>query len=413
MSLDESTRAAGGARLRVLYFLPGPGFFSGGRGGAVSHALGLVEGLAQHAQVELVASHGVTSYATGLPATVRVHPYGRGTGRLSRAGAFIEGMRTFSASLARADHAVVVVRKTLPFLLMSMFDFRLRRARRSVVVEVNGLSVEKWSGATGVRRAAFLLARYTHRLLLRSYSGVYAVSGPLKEDLVAGHSALDPRTVTVIPNGVPTPYRTTRTQQDAPASTVGLVFFGKLQPYNDFEGVTQAVAAVNAGSVSQVRLDVWGYGALSEQVRKFAEASESIEYHGAIEYAELALRLDDGVPRVGLVPLVNSKGSTYLSPIKAYDYIGLGLPVLVAGVGSVADPFVEARVGWSYDPDSPGSLKQAIRHIADLSPDEWAERLSNVRAAQSEWSWAARSQSLCQFARGVGRAGPAHRPGVM
>jgi hypothetical protein len=96
--------------------------------------------------------------------------------------------------------------------------------------------------------------------------------------------------------------------------------------------------------------------------------------------------------------------STYLSfasPIKTYEAIGWGLPLIANGMLPTGRLAIELGLGWG--PDSPESLQALLQQLAhDRSPlEQMAARVSAARVAHT---WEARARTVVDTLRAIREA---------
>jgi hypothetical protein len=93
------------------------------------------------------------------------------------------------------------------------------------------------------------------------------------------------------------------------------------------------------------------------------------------------------------------------SPLKLFEYMATGKPILAARIGSVAE-IIDESTAFCYDPDVPGTLETALTSMLS-SPDEAKARGQRARALVLErHTWRSRGQSILNFLPGVQRQRP-------
>lgn len=85
------------------------------------------------------------------------------------------------------------------------------------------------------------------------------------------------------------------------------------------------------------------------------------------------------------------------SPLKLFEYLASGTPILGARIGSVAEVLNETNA-FCFDPDHPDTIQEAFARF--LSDSEKAKCQANVavREATEVYSWHVRAQSILNFA---------------
>ncbi len=93
------------------------------------------------------------------------------------------------------------------------------------------------------------------------------------------------------------------------------------------------------------------------------------------------------VSRVGLVPLLPTKKFMKNIPIKQFEYMACGVPVLGADLPPIASYVNESRTGLTFDSTSPDALAKGVLAILE-NEREW-KKMSDAgkRAVQDRWNW--------------------------
>lgn len=166
--------------------------------------------------------------------------------------------------------------------------------------------------------------------------------------------------VHVTPNGVD-PARFVPHRPDPAAFTVG--FVGTLKPWHGVEVLLAAFAGLRA-RVRAARLLLVGAG--PEQGRLEAEAarlglSAAVTFTGAVPpgcVPALLARMD-----VAVAPYP-AQGNFYFSPLKVYEYMAAGLPVVASRVGQLAELIEDGRNGLLCSPGDVFALTNALLRLA-------------------------------------------------
>lgn len=86
------------------------------------------------------------------------------------------------------------------------------------------------------------------------------------------------------------------------------------------------------------------------------------------------------------------------SPLKLFEYMASGVPIVGSSIGSVAEVLHENNA-FCFDPDVKDSLEQALRH-ASQDPIEAARRAARARQdVEQHYTWESRIDRILHFAR--------------
>ena len=220
--------------------------------------------------------------------------------------------------------------------------------------------------------------------------------------------------VSVVPNGVNTERITPRPDHDSlggegcgspsgrsiredrpgggPPSVHGPVrigFVGTLKPWH---GTDRLIAAC-AGLVGDFRVDIVGHGpeseALENQVRTLG-LDGRVRFHGALAPEDVPKALREFDIAVAPYPA----GENYFSPLKVYEYLAAGLPVVASSVGSIPGVLAGTGAAILTDPADPADLARALQRLID--DGELRARMgARARAeALTSHSWMRRCQQI-------------------
>lgn len=200
--------------------------------------------------------------------------------------------------------------------------------------------------------------------------------------------------VNVIPNGVNTNRIAPRPDRQADhnhslGEVVRIGFVGTLKPWHGTDRLLSACANLRGN----FHLDVLGHGPEAEALAGQAKAlglTEQVTFHGAVPPQEVPLLLQDLDIAVAPYPA----GENYFSPLKVYEYLAAGLPVVASAVGSIPEVLEGTGAAILTDPEGTADLTRALQHLID---DPEARRTMGARArseALAHHSWASRCREI-------------------
>ncbi len=255
-------------------------------------------------------------------------------------------------------------------------------ARRGVPVvqECNGVPEDIFVAWPATKMFAPVLLRWQRRQFADAV-GVIAVTRGLADRIEAETGRCD---VVVSPNGA----NVDVFRPDAPRRS-GLpgryaVFFGRFAPWQGIDVLLEAVR--HREWPADVPLVVVGDGKMRPDVESEARVNDRLIYLGALPYEELAGVVAYAVASmiVKRDPVVAQSG---ISPLKLYESMACGAPVIVSEMAGLADTVREVGCGLVTPQGDAEAVAQAVARIAG-EPELGRTMGAKGRAAAVErYSW--------------------------
>lgn len=267
--------------------------------------------------------------------------------------------------------------------------FLARELERPLILELNSpLAIEQTTyRATGLGELAAQAERWT----LPRADAVVTVSESLR-DYVAS-LGVEPERVHVIPNGVNAELfkpaaldpkvRTRWSLGDGPV----LGFVGGLRPWHGV-GVLPALLDRLVKRYPKLRLMIVGDGPLRGEMEhdlRERGLTQSAVFTGSLPHEEIAalIRQFD----VALAPYPRPEHDFYFSPLKIFEYMACGVPVVASGLGQIPEIIRNGETGLLYPPDEPEALMEACDRL--LSDPDLRYRLGAAAAKEvhGRYTW--------------------------
>jgi glycosyltransferase involved in cell wall biosynthesis len=379
--------------MRIAVFCTDLGVRVPGEKGASIHLAAIATALARAGnRVALVGVAGHGRPPAGVEPILFPHP-GRTEGlrREIRKLRFVERIARAAGPRLR-EFAPDVVYERLS--LFGTAGARLARATGAQhVVEVNALLADeeaRWRGLT-LRR----IARATERRVLRGAALRVSVS----EELAARVRANAGGATVVVPNAVDAAAfarawerRDARRSFGWPIDGATLGFLGGLRPWHGLENAIEALVHVPDASLA-----IAGEGELRPRlVSRAADlgVAERLRWMGSLPHADVPRFL--AALDVALAPYPALHDFAF-SPLKLYEYLAAGVPIVASDIGQVGQVLREARCGVLVRPGHPDELAAGIQRVL-RDPERNRARAAEVRSqVLAEHSWDERARRLTRL----------------
>jgi len=382
--------------MSILYLCPDLGIPVLGRKGASVHVRELIGAFARAGHRVTLAAQTLTKSASDEPAKVRarviqIHPDPAAT-------AVVQAFKEFNERLGLQNPLPGEVRRIVyneafyqglkRRFLRHRPDFIYERASLYAtagvrlaekfkvphIVELNApLAVEQSAyRATGFGE----LAAQAERWILTRADAVIVVSGELCKHVLA--LGVKGNRIHVMPNGVnpelfrPSlrrsggsaerrhfrPRKSAALCRDAATGTGAPVlgFVGGLRPWHGVEVLPELLARLNRRHPG-ARLIIAGDGPLRGDLeREFRKRglAKKVEFTGAVSHEEIpaVIRQFD----IALAPYPKHNHDFYFSPLKLFEYMACGVPVVAANLGQISEVVRNGKTGLVYLPGKLNAL---------------------------------------------------------
>ena len=258
--------------------------------------------------------------------------------------------------------------------------FVSKRKNIPLIVEVNELS-----GHKRIRRQFFVrLCSAIEKYILRKASVVVTVSDFLNRE-VSNKVNLQKTKVITIPNGVPLAWLERKISLDKVAvlrEKYGLegkkiiCFIGGLVHWHNFDLLLHAVKEVQE-SFSNVVMMFIGDGPLKDHIKESAKnltlQSDSILFVGKVPHSDVPVYLK--LADIAVIPETND----FRSPIKMFEYMAMGLPVIAPRKPTIEVAITHEKEGLLFETGNFSSMASMIMQC--LSKPGFANELG-VNAKQ-------------------------------
>jgi glycosyltransferase involved in cell wall biosynthesis len=234
---------------------------------------------------------------------------------------------------------------------------------------------------------------------------VLAVSSALRDHVV--DLGVDPAKVHVVPNGVnpalfhPAPQDPTLRDRLGLGEEPVLGFVGGLRPWHGTELLPDVLARV-AARHPDVRLVIAGNGPLRAELQRSLNergVAGRVVFTGAVAHAEVPalIRQFD----VALAPYPALDHPFYFSPLKLFEYMACGVPVVAANCGQIAEVIRDGQTGLLHPPGDLDALADACDGLLRNPKRRLLLGQSAAEFVRANYTWDRNASRAVELARGL------------
>lgn len=260
---------------------------------------------------------------------------------------------------------------------------------KPLIVEVNAPLATEQSIYRGTGLGS--LALEAERWLLSRADAVLSVSAALREHVVAMGAA--PECVHVVPNAVdadcfyPNTPATEREQTADPNNGPVLGFVGGLRPWHGVQYLPQLLTRL-IPDYPNLKLVIVGDGQMRAELESDLQAlgvAQHVLFTGACSHTQVPdlIRSFD----IALAPYPDTDHEFYFSPLKLFEYMGCGVPVIAADIGQIAAVVNHGETGLLY---RPGDIDALTCSCQALLADPQRRQAMGLKAAaliHDQYTW--------------------------
>ena len=303
----------------------------------------------------------------------------------------------FCARLALSSGSEVVYeRRSSPKIAFAVS----RLAGIPFVVEINGSDQEVELQGRRVSTVSRPVRRWARTRMMRRAARVVAVTAPLAAEVQCSYGLQSAR-LKVVQNGVdtkqfaPLDKRVARLRLNLPSESPLILFVGNLAPWQGIEDLFKALP-VALTDAPTLRAIVIGDGSARSALNRLATdlgVQDSVQFTGLVPHETVPLYI--GAADVCIATSSREMNERVgRSPLKLYEYMACGRPVIATDVPGVRQVILDSAAGILVSPKDPMALGKAISGLL-ANPDR-ARAMGDCgrRYAVDECSWVRTSERV-------------------
>ena len=202
------------------------------------------------------------------------------------------------------------------------------------------------------------------------------VSDPVRDWVIA---CTEGTRVFTVPNGVNV-HRITP-QPESPGAPV-VTFVGTLKPWHGVDVLLRARAQAH----KDWKLRIIGDGPMRAELDDLARSlGIDVDFRGAVAPDAIPQHMAGTAIGVAPYPAMDTDSDQYFSPLKVYEYMAAGLPVVASRVGQL--PEIMGESAYLVPPSDPEALAEALDALVANPVERARVGSDNRRQAEREHSW--------------------------
>ena len=151
--------------------------------------------------------------------------------------------------------------------------------------------------------------------------------------------------------------------------------------------------------------EFWHIGGSEEEVAKWREYYEKEGVENVVflpqQSSESVALYQQCADVLFYITTRNSPIYWCTSPLKIFEYMASGVPILGANIGSGGEGLNDGNA-FCFDPDRPGSIGRSVQEIL-ANPEEAMRRASRARKeVEDHYDWRHRAEAIIAFAKEMG-----------
>jgi glycosyltransferase involved in cell wall biosynthesis len=174
------------------------------------------------------------------------------------------------------------------------------------------------------------------------------------------------------------------------------IFAGAFRSWHGAINLVEAIKLLRAGGEKEIGAVLVGDGAELPRVRRAAAGIDTIVLTGALPHDRMPAALagaDIGVAPFDVGAHAPLSLGFYWSPLKMFEYMAAGLPVVAPAVDRIPSLVADGREGVLYDPKVRDGLADALLTLADPALRKRLGAAARERAVR-DYSWTAHCAAL-------------------
>ncbi|AKB30439.1 glycosyltransferase (group I) [Methanosarcina siciliae T4/M] len=228
---------------------------------------------------------------------------------------------------------------------------------------------------------------------LRLSDRIIAVTPGIKANLESAYN-IPGEKITVIPNGAntslfqPLEQATCRKELGLDPEIPYVCFVGNLAPWQGVEYLVKAVPSI-LDRYPECRFLIVGDGVMKDELLNLSGelgVTDRFVFTGVVAYDQVPVYIN--ASDICAAPFILARNAKIgLSPLKLYEYMACGKPVIASAISGVADVLEASGGGIPVPPENPEALAEAISKLLENRESREKIGLKGLSYVTENYSW--------------------------
>ncbi|RJS79467.1 glycosyltransferase family 1 protein [Methanophagales archaeon] len=272
-----------------------------------------------------------------------------------------------------------------------------------LIYELDGIFSDEWelikkeTEISVFKRIEMALLIRIEKFALKKSDAIIAVTQGIKNHLI--NHGINESKITVIGNGVnidmfrpindPTILHRLRKQYNIDEAEHVIIFVGNLAPWQGVEYLIKAAPLI-LKKFPQTKFLIVGDGIMRKKLEEMVEEfklKDKFIFTGIVHYNEVSIYIN--ISDICISPQANDPRNerSGVSPLKLYEYMACGKPVVVGNVEGNKDVVTDSKAGFVVDPKISEDMAKAIVKLLESVKLRKLLGENGRRATVEKYSW--------------------------
>jgi len=276
-----------------------------------------------------------------------------------------------------------------------------------LITEVDAI-VEEEIRMRGQRRILARILKVLNKLNYRWVDGLVCVTPGIRKEMIDRGAKSD--TTVVIHNAAhtdimrPMEQNQARRQLDLANEDYIVGFAGSLSPWQGLDLLVRAAKQVIDNSARAVRFVIVGDGQCRQELQEMADTlklSRFISFLAPLPFEQVTVF--NSACDVIVIPIHDRRKLRYgISPLKFWDSVSVGVPVLVPDGSQLEDVLEHLRLPGTFRAGDTKDLAEEILQVLSNTEHHQARRKDVHRIVSEQYSWTHAAEKLAEHCQLVG-----------